>query len=134
MTRFKRNLEINFEMEECRGHVTKRLNLKVKDRLTTYLCQKLLSFYNIGLGKQILDIFYNLNFWTTLFCRNGPNFCHSSSLKNLKFLINLLEKIILFFFVYPKLVLHNRSHAKGQLISKGNFGVFNSSKKRTWQF
>ena len=59
--------------------------------------------------------FDNINFWTTLFCKNGPNFRQlgiPSIKKHQQFLLNLLTfKQILPKFVYPLLLLHNQSHA-----------------------
>ena len=70
-----------FEMEKYRDKKNGSIRILKIIRLCQYLSSffwNLFSFKNIGTGKQILasTFFHNFNFWTTLFCKNGPNFLH----------------------------------------------------------
>ena len=91
---------------------------------------KLFSFRNIGLGEQILEltIFDSCNFWTTSFCKDGPNFCHLSAFLHFKSFQNDLSTWSILGkndpnFAFPNLILHNQRHAILYCVCCGIFSL-----------
>ena len=76
-------------------------------------------FMNIELGKYILLLAF-FNFWFPLFSKNDPNFCQLVTFSHKKNPLKLAN------FVYPKMILHNRSIAK--YVVGDNFPLINTTK------
>ena len=96
---------------------------------------KYFHFKHIGtnFGLDIYWFIANFNFWTTLFCKNGPNFCHlciPPFQKNVNFSLNLVT-----FrenrpdFIYRKVASLNTSRFEANvgLFRLSIKGIFNPS-------